>query len=282
MDKNDSRPLLTVADVAAWERRIAIIGSQIEELESERRDLLNLVKMANHLTKRVSREPALRLPIASLAEPKFPSAFSNAVPDEPFIAEDSSFPDAVLAIVSRRPSGVTMAQLKSELEASPLGSRLRQSDKGFYHATSRLRAEERGAPIVEYRGYLFTRDNLSTFQERVKAGVERDKPETASGRRGSPMIDAILTIVAANPGIIGKDIVDQLRKRGLLTNENSAFNAILRMRNREELIGGGPGDRGIHLGPNAPSLPEGDSYANNTDHSENNSGASSEAMKFDL
>ena len=157
-----------------------------------------------------------------------------------------------MLVVERADDGVTYDEIREALLQSPIGAKLRRSDKGFYHALSR--AKDRGA-LVEHKGYVFTPENLDAFIKKVAAGIKQDKAVLSSF--GSPMMTALLDTIARNPGITAKEAIGIIRggseKHGLppLKNEGSAYNAVKRLKERGELESFGHLERQLRIGPSA-------------------------------
>jgi hypothetical protein len=133
--------------------------------------------------------------------------------------------------------GLPYAELRSAVLASPLGPKLIQSDKGYHNALSRAaQAQE----IIRDHGRVFT---PAAFQ-RFMAAVERGEASTTVPQpiAHSPMGEAILKIVGANPGKLnGKGVIGELRKdaefnAALTPHETGAYNIIARLVRRGQII----------------------------------------------
>lgn len=237
--------LVNESQLYGWRHRVREIDEELRALSAERDKLERLIGMATVLM----REAGL-LEAASSNSGAHPRLITKTLEG---LSPSDDFPTAVSLIVERAEDGVTYDEIREALLRSPLGVKLRKSDKGFYHALARAKAKGR---LVEYKGYTFTPENLKAFQSKVAAGIKQDKaPPSASG---SPMMDALLETIARNPGIIAKDAIAQIRagsekhKLPPLKNEGSAFNAIARLKQRGEIEAFGHQDRQLRIGPNGP------------------------------
>jgi hypothetical protein len=242
MNKNQSPPsYVTDSQIYGWRTRLRDIGEHIRTLEVEREKLEKLISMAEEL----AREAEL-LEAASDSERPLAKVLSS-------LSSNENFPKAVMVIVEHALDGITYPEIREAILQSPLAERLRTSDKGFYHALGR--AKDKGT-IVEHRGHVFTPENLNIFQRKVAAGLKQDKTKPSSF--GSPLMDAIQRVIANNPGVIAKEVIDMVKDgskdQGLepVKNEGSAYNAIARLKERGIIEGFGPQDRQLRIGPEAP------------------------------
>lgn len=245
MGEYQSSPeLVTEGQVFGWRVRVREINEEIKTLSAERDKLVRLIDMAQMLA---SEAKLLNEATGQASHrPKF-------INDElEGLRATDTFPTAVFAIVKRADDGIVYPDLRDAIIRSPLASRFRESEKGFYHAIARLKKNEK---IIDYNGYLFTPENLVVFKRKVAAGLKQDKVQEKY--RGSPMISLILELVAEHPGLIAKEVIQRLRRTNaemaerLTDNENSAYNAIARLKKRGQLVGRGKDERELHIGPKA-------------------------------
>lgn len=244
---SESRPpnrLVSESQLFGWRHRLREIEEVMSSLEAEYEKLESLIHMAEHL----ERE-------AGLLEAASVSGQSSTVPIKQaldVISPTDKFPKAVALIVERAEDGVTYDELREAILTSALGSKLRRSDKGFYHALARAKAR---GDFVEHRGFVFTPKNLDAFRRKVAAGLKRDKPQ--SDASGSPLMDALLEVIALNPGIVAKEAIEMVRagsekhRLAPLKNEGSAYNAVARLKQREEVEAFGHQNRQLRIGPKA-------------------------------
>lgn len=244
MSGESSSNLVSESQLFGWRHRMREIDGEVRALSAEREKLDRLIGMATVLM----REAGL-LEAASSSSSAHPGSITKTLDG---LSPTDDFPTGVALIVERAEDGVTYDEIREALLLSPLGAKLRRSDKGFYHALARAKAKGR---MVEHKGYTFTPENLKAFQHKVAAGIKQDKaPPSASG---SPMMDALSETIARNPGIIAKDAINQIRdgsekhKLPPIKNDGSAFNAIARLKQRGEIESFGHQDRQLRIGPNA-------------------------------
>ncbi|WP_206663980.1 hypothetical protein [Sphingomonas oligophenolica] len=171
------------------------------------------------------------------------------------IERTDTFIKAVLGIAGRFEDGATYDDIREAILKSPLGDKYKKSDKGFYTALAKLK--HRGE-LVDRNGYVFTPANLAIYQRKVAAGLKPEKSRVpASEKRESPLYDLALNTIARTPGLIAKDVIGQIRAesdlgRTLTDNENSAYNAIARLKKRGVIEGYGRLERQLRIGANAP------------------------------
>ncbi|WP_148291874.1 hypothetical protein [Novosphingobium sp. B-7] len=220
------------------------IDEELRTLEAERGKLERLISMATQLM----REAGL-FEAASATPGTHPRLITKTLEG---LSSSDDFPTAVALIVERAEDGATYDEIREALLRSPLGSKLRRSDKGFYHALARAKAK---GTMVDYKGYTFTPENLKVFLSKIAAGIKQDKSPPSTS--GSPMMEALLDIIARQPGIIAKDAIDFIRggseqhNLSPIKNENSAYNAIARLKRRGEIETFGHLERQLRIGPNA-------------------------------
>jgi hypothetical protein len=238
--------IVNESQLYGWQYRVRQIDEEMRTLAAEREKLTELIGMAEILA-----GEALRL--AAARGDDSPSAkFINEALSE--LEEKDAFPKAVMAVVERSLDGATYDDIREAILLSPLAKRFRKSDKGFYHALRRLKNAE---ALVDYRGYVFTPENLKAFLRKVEAGLKPDKDPSRSMSRATKMTAMILEIVAQKPGLIAKEVIKELCQRDgeiaarLEGNDGSAYNAIARFKKRREIEGYGHLERQLRIGPNA-------------------------------
>lgn len=243
---NGQSSIVNEGQIYGWRNRVDNIDEEIRTLIAEKDKLTRLIGMAEQLSSEASMLAAVN---SDTSSPKF---MNEALAQ---LEEKAAFPTAVMAIVERSPDGASYDDLKQAILRSPLADRFKKSDKGFYHAIRRLKIAE---AIDDYRGYLFTPENLKAFLKKVAAGLKNDKVGNAQAAgRATKMTGMILEIVAKNPGMIAKEVIEELCARDselaerLEGNDGSAYNAISRFKKRGEIEGYGHLDRQLRLGPNA-------------------------------
>lgn len=230
-----------------WQHRVREIDEEMKTLAAERDKLTSLISMAETLSTEAGRLAAARGDQSSSGK------FINEALSE--LEEKDAFPKAVMAIVERSADGATYDDIREAILLSPLAKRFRKSDKGFYHALRRLKAAD---ALVDYKGHVFTPENLKSFLRKVEAGLKSDKNASRQGgSRATKMTAMILEIVAKTPGLVAKEVIKELCERDskiaeqLEGNDGSAYNAIARFKKRGEIDGFGHLERQLRIGPNA-------------------------------
>ena len=242
-----SNSIVNESQIYGWQHRVRQINDEIETLVAERSKLERLIEMAEELSSEAGRLAAARGDDSS--SPRF---INEALSE---LEEKDAFPKAVMAIVERSNDGATYDDIREAILSSPLAGRFKKSDKGFYHALRRLKKAD---ALLDYKGYVFTPDNLKVFLRKVEAGIKNDK-EKANGATGrsTKMTEMILEIIAQNPGIIAKEVIERIKAQDselaekLSDNDGTAYNAIARFKKRGEVEGFGHLDRQLRIGPNA-------------------------------
>jgi len=238
--------IVNESQLYGWQHRVRQIDEEMRTLSAEREKLTRLIDMAEILAGEAQRLAAARGDDSSSGK------FINEALSE--LEEKDAFPKAVMAVVERSFDGATYDDIREAILLSPLAKRFRKSDKGFYHALRRLKNAD---VLVDYRGYVFTPDNLKAFLRKVEAGLKDDKDASRSASRATKMTAMILEIVAQRPGLIAKEVIEELCERDgeiaarLQDNDGSAYNAIARFKKRGEIEGFGHLERQLRIGPNA-------------------------------
>ncbi|ENY79850.1 hypothetical protein [Sphingopyxis sp. MC1] len=244
--ENPHHQIVNESQLFGWRHRVQQIEEEIRSLGAEKEKLVSLISMAERLSDEARRLAAARGDDSSSGK------FINEALSE--LEEKDAFPKAVMAIVERAADGATYDDIREAILLSPLSKRFRKSDKGFYHALRRLKNAD---ALVDYRGYVFTPENLRSYLRKVEAGIKPDKDTTRSMSRATKMTNMILEVVAASPGLVAKEVIGELCKRDaeiaerLEGNDGSAYNAIARFKKRGEIEGFGHLERQLRIGPNA-------------------------------
>lgn len=243
---NGTSSIVDEGQIYGWLNRVDVIDEEIRTLTAEKEKLARLIEMAEQLSAEASMLAAIN---SDMSSPKF---INEALAQ---LEEKDAFPKAVMAIIERSPDGASYDDLKQGVLRSPLAGRFRKSDKGFYHAIRRLKI---AGAVEDYRGFLFTPENLKAFLKKVEAGLKNDKTGSShAAGRATKMTAMILEIVAQNPGMIAKEVIDAICARDseiaerLEGNDGSAYNAIARFKKRGEIEGYGHLGKQLRLGPNA-------------------------------
>lgn len=223
--------LLTAADLLEWQKQIENIDNQMRALGQEREFFAKKLSAAREFiafvkgdTSFVNVDNVGNMPATAIVDP-------NAV------AATAKWRDAIMTWLRAAPLGLTYAELRNLIDQSPLRQRFIESEKGYYNAISRLAGH---GEIVKHNGRLFTPSSFKAFKEAVDKGqIDDDKPVPTSAY--SPMGEAILQIVRDQPGIVGKDVIAELRKdpefnATLTPHSTGAYNIIARLVKRHQLI----------------------------------------------
>jgi len=239
-ERESSGNVVSGSQIYGWQRRVREIDAEMESLSLEKKKLERLVQMAEMLE----------------SEAKLLAGVGGSQRDAlDGIERTDTFVKAVLVIAGRFEDGATYDDIREAILKSPLGDKYRKSDKGFYTALAKLK--HRGE-LVDRSGYVFTPANLDIYQRKVAAGLKLDKSrDPASEKRESPLYNLVLDAIARTPGLIAKDVIGRIRAesdqgKALTDNENSAYNAIARLKKRGVIEGYGRLERQLRIGPNAP------------------------------
>lgn len=143
----------------------------------------------------------------------------------------------IMRVLSEEARGASYEDLRAGIELGPLSERLAQSDKGLYGGVAKLEA---AGELSKYKGRLFTTGLFADFQQKVLAGEMEDISEVEKARP-SPMGDAILYFINANPGAASRDVVEHLRamqefEAVVNKNKTSAYNVLTRLVERRQLL----------------------------------------------
>ena len=243
-EQQSSGGIVNEDQVFGWQHRVRQIDEEIKTLEIERDKLTRLIGMAEELA-----NAAGLLAAATGSDSSYPKFINEALQE---LETSDAFPKAVMTIVGRSDDGASYDDIREAILRSPLAKRLKKSDKGFYHALRRLK---NAGDLVDYHGFVFTPPNLASFLRKVAAGLKADK--AVDRGRATKMMDAVLEVIARNPGIIARDVIAAIRKQDpeldarLSNNDGSAYNAISRFKKRGEIEGFGHLERQLRIGPNA-------------------------------
>lgn len=254
--------LLTYSDVQGWEAELVAISAQIEALRHKASDVQKRVDAARlfmppaaevHAPREVTHADAPEVgsernkaDVAVNAQSTVPPSTS----DRPRLTKGQFWENTISGIVSKYPEGLTYAELRDEMGRTKLGPLLRESDKAYQRAISRLAGRD---AIKRAYSRVFTPDAFATFERKVASGDASHIVPQPYVR--SPMGEAILKIVHANPSLLGKQIINLLREdpefdAALSPHETGAFNIIARLVRRQQTLRRDDGR--CVVGPNFP------------------------------
>ena len=259
--------LLTIADIRRWEVELRRFDDEIATIMAKREHVQKMLDAASLFVDRsdISELPDEPVKIGddSVLEQVEEAIDAVSLPSE--VTKEGTWAHVIYGIVSAAEMGMTYAEVRQAALASALGPKLRSSDKGYHNAISRL---ARGEVLIRQYGRLFTHEAFERFQKAADAGeVSTVVPQPFVH---SPMGEAILKIVHKHPGLIGKEIIAELRKdvefnATLTPHETGAYNIIARLVKRRQIVR--RDDGGCVPGPDFPKelvgqLPDGDGALN--------------------
>lgn len=241
--------LLTTADLRQFEDDVVRLESEIERLMREREMAQKILEAAKLLAARapILSEPQDQQPTPPAAPATTPPA---KVTRRRRASAGPTWNSVILKAVKASELGLTYAEVRKAVDASPLGPRLRTSSKGYHNAIGRLARE---GSLVRQHGRLFTPSAFKKFESAVEEGVASIVVPQPFAH--SPMGEAILRIVQRRPGIAGRDIIEELRKDAefnatLTPHHTGAYNIIARLVKRRQVIR--RDDGGCIPGPDFP------------------------------
>lgn len=258
MSSNPSLPpgetwQLTSADVAAWEA-----AARDKEAEADGYAALAEYARAEAAALRENVSNALKLAalLVRPAPPKVPAprvGFTPTlivVPDRTRRRGTGTWVEWVQNHIYTSAVGLSGGDLRElALKDEEYGPKFLASEKGFYHAISRLQHDK---VIVKHLGRLYSPDTLVDHLARVERGEIQDLP--APTARSSPMSEAIMDMIAARPGITSGEIIGLLKmdpnfQDALSPNSTIAYNIVSRLTKRGQVQ---KHNSGLSAGPQMP------------------------------
>ncbi|HEY5065371.1 MAG TPA: hypothetical protein VIJ04_11205 [Xanthobacteraceae bacterium] len=248
------RGLVGLTQIRKWEREHAALGRQARKIESRQDDIKALIDAAKAVIQRDRvqerapygrrRKSLVRRP-ARVAAPK-------AAPAAEAITATAEAPRKIdrrrqsksewktiireVALTSDHP--VPYAEARDEIMKTHLAEKLQKSEKGFYHAISKL---SKAGEIVAYKGHLFSPELFTKFTTDLAAGLVRDLKFPNVAHR-SPMGDAVKTMMQSRPnGAESGHIIWELRKNPefaaiIEKNKTHPYNVLARLTKTGELV----------------------------------------------
>lgn len=220
-----SRPLLTFEQIVEWRRRLNEIEDEEARLKSERLEIERKLEAVAVLFGDVPSEG-----------PEGTVSISEAAP----VTQRSGKPtwrSEMVRVFDQWRTNFSFVGLREELDRGPLKGEFEKSEKGFYHAVSRL--EKRGY-LKRHKGWLFRAVDLEEHLRRVRAGEIPDVEDITNQRR-SPMGEAAKEFVSKHPrGTSSGDVVSHLKRdkrfsESLNKNATGGYNVIARLVKRGEI-----------------------------------------------
>ena len=248
--------LLTMDDVRRWKSELREIGANMEKLQARADDLTRKLSAAALFldVRAVSDDAPDQVPAVAEEEDALKDEAQGAtlvrVRRRRRISVGLTWAEVVKRAVEGAEIGMTYAEMRKFAASSELGPKLEMSDKGYHNAIGRL---ARDGVIVREHGRLFTHKAYQRFMKEVAEG--RQSTVVPMPLAHSPMGEAILKIVQAQPGITGKATIAELRKNPefnatLTPHQTGAYNIIARLAKRRQIVR--RDDGGIIPGPDFP------------------------------
>jgi len=251
---SSASPRVGVDDVEAWRVEVGKLEAQIGDLRARQERLkaqvaaaeaLFAILMPDQPPKRTQGfETALaenaqaqgRLMLA--LKPADPRAFANSPPARRNYGR-LTFVEAVEQALKEAAQGrLSTHELREIIEQTELGPKLTESDKGFYHAISRLAAR---GELVKHNGWLFVPDRYKSYMSEVELGLRSDEAAPTHSTRRSPLADAIKRALAEAGEMTSSEVIDYLIaipefEESLTQNKTGAYNVLSRLVGRGELV----------------------------------------------
>ena len=223
-----NRPLLTFEDVAEWQERLR----EIERVEADLR---------NEKSQIAKKLEAVKLLIGDFDE-GLPPESQDVAASKPSAPRSRggkpTWPSEIERIMEAERKPMTYDMLRAELDRGPLKGEYAKSEKGFYHAISRL--QHRGY-VSKHKGWLFRSDDLEAHLRAVKEGKANDVREASSQRNRSPMGEEVKEFLQIHrQGVESKEVISHLIKdprfsETLNKNATGVYNVISRLVKRGEI-----------------------------------------------
>jgi hypothetical protein len=217
---------VSVDDLSAWHDEVRSIEGKIRELEARRELLRARINMTQMLF--------------TLLDDTAPSKPPSIPPKAPQFRKYSqpTFVNAVRhTVVTSRDGWLAPKQVREVIENGPLGEKIKESDKGYHHAISRL--SQRGE-IIRRDGWLVDPSRYRLFAAAMNAGEIKPQPRSArnpDSRTGSAMGDEMLEFVELMGRQSPQSLLNWVSKdpRFSVTvnkNASAAYNVMARLHKR--------------------------------------------------
>lgn len=151
---------------------------------------------------------------------------------------ETGWTGTMLRILTEADRLMPYAELKAEIQKTPLAPKLAQSDKSFYGGILKLEQREQA---VRYHGRVGTVQAYARYIADVAAGLMKEDPPilNTGGNRKSPAKDALFEILQRDArGAPPADVVNELTQKLNLETKNSktaVYNLIARLLKRGEI-----------------------------------------------
>ena len=218
---------ITSGDVERWRREVAELDREAAEIAHRRQILEKRIEAAQALFSLLDASLETLPQADTRNSPSLEKrVIRHPLPTTVKVTAESSVISAVEAVINACEVGIASTEVKEILLRTPIGSAIRSSDKGFYHAFPRL--VERQA-IFKCNGRFFSAEGLARLKRMESQGFVDEAPLT----RSSPLGDAIVAFVQSNPGATGKEVIAELEKtrqhQSPPINPNGVYNVIARL-----------------------------------------------------
>lgn len=229
--------LPNMAEIRQMEEECGRIDDTIADLQARRQRYGQLIEIARTLIDEqpepVSTQEAVR--DEEIAHVVQPATVGAQLKRGGRRRREDTWKAAVAVIVKAHPEGIAYERIKS-LAPEPLKQQLVRfpAAKGFYTALRKLEAEK---VVVRFRSMAFTPKGYEAYSRKVDAGLV---PETASGRRGSPIEDAVLAFLkkagpSKGPSIRADLIQYEGFGKSIIRNSSAMYNVLKRLVDRGEI-----------------------------------------------
>jgi hypothetical protein len=222
----DARVDAWLADAAAHRQKAEAHISRAEELEK----MVAAARVIQAGTaKRITRRKAVTARKPQKARKK-PRKFRKL---QAMRLGRQTWTSVLLSIVGEYPEGVTYSDLRERIQATPLGEKLKETDKSFYGGLGKLEA---AGALKRHGGRAYSAAAFARIQELIASGKRDELPPAKSGGHRSPIGDAIVEFLKDKPaGAKSAVIVAHLKSldapfvQSVHRNDTVAYNVLARL-----------------------------------------------------
>jgi hypothetical protein len=240
------KKLVLATQVKLWERTYAELGRDIDKIQERRDAIKAMIDGAKALPRdddgRTERAPVRKRRRTSRprtvtkthvdVRPQKQAATAQASKSKR--PERSEWKRTIRELTLASTAPLPYGELRQKINATPLAERLAQSEKGFYHAISKL---SKAGDIVAYKGHVFAPALFEKFQQDLRSGRVLDL-KIPNAAHNSPMGDAIKEMMCKRPtGATSGNMIWELRKNPEFAavidrNKTHPYNVIRRLYDR--------------------------------------------------
>lgn len=240
-------------DIARWEEEARHEDTRAKSLASQAAESTEKAALLRFKAQKARELAALILGDVNAPIPAAPgpTTESQREPSREGAYRKGSWRDGLRNWIYASPTGLSSADLREIINADvDFGPKFAESDKGYYHALSHLKAEK---VIVQDNGRYYSPKAFADHLAAVARGEVKDAPRR--NYRYSPMAEAILDLIRARPGIAGGEIVKVLRANeefaeSLRLYNSGVYNVLARLEGRQQVR---REDGGYTPGPQMPA-----------------------------